>query len=175
MKSIILGGGCFWCIEAVFQRVKGITSVVSGYSGGETENPTYQSVSNHVGNHAEVVQIEYDETVITLPEILEIFFHLHDPTTPNRQGADVGPQYRSIVFYADEKERTIVSEAIDSAQASYPEDIVTEVVLRQPFYRAEEYHQNYYNTNTSQGYCNVVISPKLAKLREKYFTYTVED
>lgn len=169
MKEIILGGGCFWCIEAIFQRVRGVETVVSGYSGGESENPNYQSVSYGVGNHAEVVKITYDESVITLPELLEIFFHLHDPTTLNRQGADAGTQYRSIIFYDDEEEKSVILQALNDAQADWDDKIVTEIKLKDAFYDAEQYHQNYYNNNRTQGYCNVVISPKLAKLQEKYF------
>lgn len=166
MSSIVLGGGCFWCIEAVFQRAKGVESVVSGYAGGEEANPTYQE---H-GNHAEVVQITYDESVISLKTMLEIFFSIHDPTTLNFQGNDYGEQYRSIIL-CSESELKDVAEARDKAQADWDDPIVTEVKVLDKFYPAENYHQNYYNNNTSAGYCQVIINPKIAKFEKKFSEY----
>jgi len=168
MKEIILGGGCFWCIEAVFKRVDGVIEAISGYSGGKRENPSYKQVCGGATGHAEVVKVVYDEAKITLKELLEIFFAIHDPTTLNRQGADKGTQYRSVVYYKNEDEKKIIKEAIKQAQKNYTQKIVTEVSPKQPFYKAEEYHQNYYHTNPSQGYCQVVIKPKVQKFLTKF-------
>ncbi len=167
-REIILGGGCFWCIEAVFRRVNGVKEAVSGYSGGNRENPTYEQVCSGATGHAEVVRVVYDDEVITLDEILDIFFAVHDPTTPNRQGADVGTQYRSIVFYENEDEKKAIENAIQKAQQNYQNKIVTEVVPKQTFYKAEEYHQNYYDLNPYQGYCQMVIQPKVQKFLTKF-------
>ncbi len=160
---MIVGGGCFWCIEAVFRRVKGVIEAVSGYAGGSRANPTYQQVCSGAIGHAEVVKIVYDENVIMLDELLDIFFAIHDPTTLNRQGADVGTQYRSVVYYENEKEKEAIEAAIKRAQKNYKDPIVTEVSPKPIFYKAEEYHQNYYDTNPHQGYCQVVIQPKIQK------------
>ncbi len=163
LKEIILGGGCFWCIEAVFNRVKGVKEAISGYSGGERKNPTYQQVCSGATGHAEVVKIVYDDEIIDLDEILDIFFEIHDPTTLNRQGADIGTQYRSIIFYENSDEKKVIEKAIQKAQTKYKDKIVTEVSLKKPFYRAEDYHQNYYDNNPYQGYCQMVIQPKVQK------------
>jgi len=168
MKEIILGGGCFWCIEAVFKRVDGVIKAISGYSGGKRENPSYEQVCSGATGHAEVVKVVYDEAKITLKELLEIFFAIHDPTTLNRQGADKGTQYRSVVYYENEDEKKIIKEAIKDTQKDYTQKIVTQVSLKQPFYKAEVYHQNYYDTNPSQGYCQVVIKPKVQKFLTKF-------
>ena len=168
MKEIILGGGCFWCIEAVFKRVKGVREAISGYAGGERENPTYQQVCSGATGHAEVVKVVYDEDEVGLEELLEIFFAIHDPTTLNRQGADVGTQYRSVVYYGDEEEKQIINSAIDKAQKEYNDPIVTEVGPKPTFYEAESYHQNYYDTNPHQGYCQVVVRPKVQKFLTKF-------
>ncbi|MEG8947867.1 peptide-methionine (S)-S-oxide reductase MsrA [Rosettibacter firmus] len=169
-ESIILGGGCFWCTEAIFQRVKGITSVVSGYSGGNVANPTYELVCTGKTGHAEVVKITYDPKVITLEEILEIFFSTHDPTTLNQQGADIGTQYRSVIFYYNENQKRIAEDIIKKLESEkiWDKPIVTELMEFKNFYKAEDYHQNYYNNNTHQPYCSFVISPKLNKLK-KFF------
>lgn len=161
-----LGGGCFWCIEAVYERIEGIHSAVSGYAGGEKENPTYYDVSYGNTGHAEVVRIEYDPEVITFKEILDLFWRAHDPTTLNRQGADVGTQYRSIILYTDEKQAEIAGESISRLETSgqYADPIVTEIVPLVKFYTAEEYHQDYFENNPTAGYCRVVIAPKLKKL-----------
>lgn len=166
MKTIVLGGGCFWCIEAVFQQVKGVENVVSGYAGGTTDNPNY----NNIGDHAEVAQISYDEEVINLEQILEIFFGVHDPTTLNFQGNDYGEQYRSIILCED-RELETANKAKEKAQKNWDNPIVTEIKILDKFYPAENYHQNYYNNNTSAGYCQVVINPKLEKFRKNFEKY----
>lgn len=167
MKTIVLGGGCFWCIEAVYQRVKGVEEVVSGYAGGDLKDPTYEQ---H-GSHAEVVQITYYPDVISLETLFEIFFSVHDPTTVNRQGNDIGPQYRSIILCNDYLESELAHRVIDGVKDLWNNPIVTEVNLLEKFYPAEEYHQNYYNNNSQAGYCQVIINPKLAKFQEKFRAY----
>lgn len=168
--TVTLGGGCFWCVEAVFQRVKGIQNVVSGYSGGTFENPTYRQVTTGTTGHAEVIQLVFVPDEISFTEILEIFFSVHDPTTLNRQGADVGTQYRSVIFYHHEQQKEIALQAISELNRAkvFDNKIVTEIAPAGIFYRAEDYHQNYYNDNTRQPYCQVVIRPKLEKI-EKVF------
>ncbi len=167
---ITLGGGCFWCIEAAFSHVRGVLSAVSGYAGGQTENPNYQAVCSGDTGHAEVVQIEYNPAEISLPALLDIFFAIHDPTTPNRQGNDIGTQYRSVVFYHTQNQIETVAEAIAQAaeNAGGEARIVTEVLPVPDFYPAEEYHQRYFEKNPGQGYCQVIIAPKLAKLRRHF-------
>jgi len=165
-----IGGGCFWCIEAIFSEVKGIQSVTSGYSGGTVKNPSYREVTSGRTGHAEVVQLAFDPEIISCRDILEIFFHLHDPTTLNRQGADVGTQYRSVIFFHnDEQERVArkVFEEIDRSDL-WENPLVTEISPLQEFYIAEDYHQNYYSNNPNQPYCTFVISPKLSKLRKLF-------
>ena len=164
MKSIVLGGGCFWCIEAVFQQVIGVESVVSGYAGGTLINPTYE---NH-GTHAEVVKISYDESVTTLDTILEIFFSVHDPTTVNQQGNDIGTQYRSIILCNNHQEISKVRDYMIGIRDLWDNPIVTEVTLLDVFYPAEDYHQNYYQNNQSAGYCQVIINPKLKKFTANF-------
>jgi peptide-methionine (S)-S-oxide reductase len=164
MARLILGGGCFWCLEAVFQRVKGVTQVIPGYCGGTLEKPDYKTVCSGTSGHAEVVEITYDESIISLAQLLEIFFTIHDPTTLNRQGNDIGPQYRSIVFYQNEQQKLEIEKAIQRAQADYREPIVTQVVPQQTFWPAEEYHHNYFNNNSNQPYCQVVVGQKIEKL-----------
>jgi methionine-S-sulfoxide reductase len=169
-QTIVLGGGCFWCLEAVFQQVDGVLSVTSGYSGGVIENPTYRQVCQGSTGHAEVVEVIFDDQAISLTEILEIFFVIHDPTTLNRQGADVGTQYRSVVFYQTKNEQMVIEKIIQSFKEKelYNDPIVTQVLPLEKFYPAEEYHQNYYQNNPNQGYCQVVINPKLSKLKQKF-------
>ena len=162
-KQIVLGGGCFWCIEAVYNRVKGVLSAKSAYAGGKRENPTYENVCSGATGHAEVVVITYDADVITLEELLDIFFAIHDPTTLNQQGADKGTQYRSVIYYSDEEEKEIIKRSIAKHQAEFESKIVTEVSELPEVYEAEAYHQNYYALNAHQGYCQVVIAPKLQK------------
>ncbi len=163
-EKATLGGGCFWCIEAVYKRIEGVTSVVSGYAGGSTENPTYQEVCGGGTGHAEVVQVEYDPGRIGYEQILEAFWKAHDPTTPNRQGADVGTQYRSIILYGGEEQRRAAERSRQEAAARFRSPIVTEIRPLERFYPAEGYHQDYFAKNPSAGYCRVVIQPKLDKL-----------
>lgn len=167
-NSIVLGGGCFWCIEAAFEDAKGVHSVVSGFSGGDIKNPAYKEVVSGRTNHAEVCQINYDSTVISLDNLLEIFFLVHDPTTLNRQGYDVGSHYRSIVLYQNDFEKSKVESLVSYYNKEYFDGkIVTEVKKFEAFYHAEDYHQEYYKLNPSQPYCRAVIAPKLQKAREK--------
>jgi peptide-methionine (S)-S-oxide reductase len=166
-----LAGGCFWCLEAVYDELNGVLDVVSGYSGGHLENSTYYQVVNGNTGHAEVVQITFDPQQISFREILSVFFTIHDPTTLNRQGADVGTQYRSAIFYHSPEQKAAAEEIIREMEAEevWDNPIVTEVTPFQRFYPAEEYHQEYYAKNPGQGYCRVVIAPKVAKFRSKYF------
>jgi peptide-methionine (S)-S-oxide reductase len=159
-----LGGGCFWCTEAVLQRIEGVLSVVPGYAGGSTPNPTYEEVCSGETGHAEVISVAFDPNLITYDEILDIFWQAHDPTTLNRQGADTGTQYRSIILYADEAQKTAAEKSRKKAQAKFRDPIVTEIKPLDTFWKAEDYHENYYNTHGSAGYCRMVISPKLKKL-----------
>ena len=168
IKRLVLGGGCFWCIEAVFRRVKGVQSVVSAYTGGLRTNPTYENICTGATGHAEVVDIIYDNTIISLENLLEIFFVIHNPTTLNAQGADKGTQYRSVIYYNDEKEQKIINNFIQKIQANFEDTIITEVTKIQEIYPAESYHQNYYNLNSSQGYCQIVIAPKIQKFMLKF-------
>jgi peptide-methionine (S)-S-oxide reductase len=163
-EKATLGGGCFWCIEAVYKRVEGVRSVTSGYAGGSTPNPTYEQVCTGRTGHAEVTQIEYDPGAISYREILEIFWKAHDPTTLNRQGADVGTQYRSIIFYHGDDQRQIAEESKAQAQEQFSDPIVTEIEPLDVFYPAEGYHQDYFEMNPNAGYCRLVIHPKLKKL-----------
>ncbi|RMG92425.1 MAG: peptide-methionine (S)-S-oxide reductase [Chloroflexi bacterium] len=163
-----LGGGCFWCLEAIYQEIKGVKQVVSGYAGGSVPNPTYRQVCTGTTGHAEVVQVTFDPSIISYSELLEVFFRIHDPTTLNRQGADVGPQYRSVIFYHNETQREIAEEMKQKAQEWWPDPIVTEIAPLTAFYEAEAYHQNYFRDNPNQGYCRVVIDPKVRKFRAMY-------
>ncbi len=164
-----LGGGCFWCLEAVYQDVKGVESVVSGYAGGSTPNPTYRDIGTGRTGHAEVVQVTYDNDIISFDDLLNIFFTIHDPTTLNRQGADIGSQYRSVVLAHDDGQKAAVEAKIRELEsAGVWSNIVTEVALLDRFYRAEDYHQNYYRDNPNAGYCQVIIAPKVAKFRKMY-------
>lgn len=163
------GGGCFWCVEAAFERVRGVTGVVSGYAGGHTDDPTYEAVCRGTTGHAEVVQVTYDADVIDYRELLEVFFTIHDPTTEDRQGPDVGSQYRSIVLYHNERQREAVEEYIAELEAAGEYDrIVTDVEPLDTFYTAEEKHQNYYEKHPDQPYCRMQIPPKLEKLETKH-------
>lgn len=165
-SAIILGGGCFWCLDAAYREVRGILSSTAGYSGGAIDHPTYQKVASGATGHAEVVRLVYDEQVIDLDSILNIFWAIHDPTTPNRQGHDVGSQYRSCIFYEHESDRSVIDASIKMAQLVWKDPIATEVAKFKVFYPAEEEHQNYYAKNPEAGYCQVVINPKLQKLRQ---------
>ncbi len=171
-EVVTLGGGCFWCTEAVFDELRGVSQVTSGYSGGRVANPTYEQVCTGTTGHAEVVQITFDPKVISLKQILEVFFTVHDPTTLNRQGADVGTQYRSVIFYRDPQQKAIAEQTIKEVQESgiWSAPIVTEVAPFKAFYRAEDYHQQYFELNGQQPYCRMVIAPKVAKFREHYLS-----
>jgi peptide-methionine (S)-S-oxide reductase len=166
-----LGGGCFWCLEAVFQDLKGVEKVVSGYTGGASTNPNYRQVCSGTTNHAEVVQITFDPQIISFKDILEVFFSTHDPTSLNRQGGDVGTQYRSAVFYHTPNQKTIADQVIKEVGTAkiWDAPIVTEIVPLKTFYPAEDYHQEYYKTNPEQPYCQAVIAPKVSKFRKQYF------
>ncbi len=163
-NQIVLGGGCFWCLEAVYQRIDGIESVVSGYAGGEVENPTYEQVCTGDTGHAEVVLVTFNPEKISLSEVLDLFWKAHDPTTLNRQGHDVGTQYRSAIYYSTEEQRRIAEESTAEAGNQFSAAVVTEVAPLDRFYPAEDYHQNYFNAHPFAGYCRVVIAPKLKKL-----------
>ncbi|MFP5429991.1 MAG: peptide-methionine (S)-S-oxide reductase MsrA [Gammaproteobacteria bacterium] len=172
IEKAVLGGGCFWCLDAVFREVKGVTEVVSGYAGGARPNPSYEQICTGATGHAEVVQLSFDNSVITFRDLLDIFFAIHDPTTLNRQGHDVGTQYRSVVFCQDAAQKTVVQEAIAALNAATVLDhpVVTEVAEAAPFWPAEAYHQNYFAHHPGQGYCQVVIAPKLAKFRRQFLS-----
>ena len=165
-----LGGGCFWCVEAVYEELEGVVDVVSGYAGGHVVNPTYRQVCTGKTGHAEVVQVTFDPDVTSYREILQVFFAIHDPTTLNRQGADVGTQYRSAIFYHNESQREIAEAMIESleSEGEWKNPIVTQVEPLDAFYPAEDYHQEYYRSHKSQPYCRAVISPKLKKFRKKF-------
>ena len=167
-----LGGGCFWCLEAVYKELRGVGRVVSGYAGGWVENPTYRQVCEGTTGHAEVVQLTFDPSAVSYRELLEVFFTIHDPTTPNRQGADIGTQYRSAVFYHTDEQRETAERVIAELTAGgvWGAPIVTEVVPLETFYPAEDYHQEYYRNNPNQGYCRVVVTPKVAKARQKFLS-----
>ena len=165
-----LGGGCFWCLEAVYERLEGVSRVISGYAGGSVPDPTYEQVCSGMTGHAEVVQVEFDPAVTSYREILEVFFTLHDPTTPDRQGPDVGTQYRSAIFYGSDEQREAAELLIGELEREdvFPDPIVTELEALTEFYPAEAYHQEYYGRNPSQPYCRLVIAPKVAVLRRKF-------
>jgi peptide-methionine (S)-S-oxide reductase len=165
MEKATFGGGCFWCIEAVYQRLPGVQSVVSGYAGGTKPNPTYEEVCTGKTGHAEVAQINYDPTKISYEQLLEVFWHAHDPTTLNRQGGDVGAQYRSVIFYHDEKQKVAAVESKAEARKSFDDPIVTEIQPLKEFYPAENYHQDYYRNHMNAPYCTFIIKPKLKKLK----------
>lgn len=170
MEIATIGGGCFWCTEAIFRRLKGVEEVTSGYAGGARQDPSYEQVTTGATGHAESVQVEFDPSIISYAKLLEIFFNLHDPTTLNRQGADEGSQYRSVIFYHSENQRNIAEKVRDEIADSglYHDPIITEIVPFEAFYTAEEYHQNFYETNENQGYCSYVITPKIHKLLKEY-------
>ena len=168
MRTFVLGGGCFWCLDAVYQKTKGVSAVVSGYTGGHDRNPDYYAVCSGTTGHAEVVAVTFDEEVVPAEVILDMFFVLHDPTTLNRQGYDVGTQYRSSMFYETTEEKILFEDAIERNQPLWGHPIVTEVSRLPVFHRAEEIHQDYYGKFPEQGYCQVIINPKLAKARKYY-------
>ena len=166
-QTLVVGGGCFWCTEATYELVPGVKNVVSGYAGGHVENPTYKQIGGGNTGHAEVIRIEYDPKVVTLDALLDLFWTVHDPTTLNRQGADEGPQYRSIILYADDTQKQAAERSKEAAQARFSEPIVTEIVPLSTFYVAEDYHQDYFRNNPNAGYCQFVIKPKVKKLKQQ--------
>jgi peptide-methionine (S)-S-oxide reductase len=175
MATITLGGGCFWCIEATLDRVEGVRQVVPGYAGGDTEDPTYDEVCSGTTGHAEVVQVTFDEAVLSLRELLHVFFSVHDPTTEDREGHDVGSQYRSIVLWHDDDQRAVVEDVVDElGETIYEDPIVTELGPLEAFHEAEDKHHDYYERNPKQGYCQLVIDPKLEKLRSQWTDKVVE-
>lgn len=170
MKTAVFGGGCFWCTEAIFQMLKGVSKVEPGYAGGKTDNPSYAKVSSGTTGHAEVTRVTYDAGVISFEDLLAVFFGSHDPTTPNRQGADVGEQYRSVIFYANEQEEQESRDKIQEIQESLKDGsrVVTEVLPLETFFPAEDYHRNYYKENASAPYCQLIIEPKIEKIRKRF-------
>lgn len=170
LEVTTLAGGCFWCLEAVYDELKGVEDVVSGYSGGNVANPSYERVCTGDTGHAEAVQVTFDPQIVSYRQLLEVFFTIHDPTSLNRQGADVGTQYRSVIFYHNAEQKAIAEQVMSEleAQKLWKKPIVTELVPFESFYPAEEYHQEYFKRNPYQGYCMVVIAPKVAKFRHKY-------
>ncbi len=169
LEQATLAGGCFWCLEAAFLELRGVERVVSGYAGGHVDNPTYQQVCSGLTGHAEVVQIDFDPKIISYRDLLEVFFTIHDPTTLDRQGYDVGTQYRSAIFYHSDEQKAIAEAAIAEMAGIWDDPIVTELTPLPRFYPAEDYHQNYFENNPNQPYCRAVVAPKVAKVRQKYF------
>lgn len=168
MKTFVLGGGCFWCLDGGYRQLRGVTDVVSGYTGGNWPNPSYQQVCDGVTGHAEVVSVSFDESIINEQDILDAFFVMHDPTQLNRQGADVGTQYRSAMFYSNPEQHEAFKQAVARAQLSWGPRVVTELVQLADFWPAEDYHQNYFAKNPGQGYCLAVVAPKVQKVRAKF-------
>lgn len=170
LETATLAGGCFWCTEAIFKRLKGVTSVVPGYAGGEKPNPSYDEVCSGTTGHAEAIQIQFDPSIISYDKILDVFWHLHDPTALNQQGNDIGAQYRSAIFYHNEKQKRIAEESKEELEKSeaFNMPIVTQIVPFTNFYKAENYHQNYYDQNKSASYCQIVIDPKIQKLIKEF-------
>ena len=167
-QELIVGGGCFWCTEAVFELLRGVSDVESGYANGHTLDPTYRDICTGETGHAEVIKITYDDSIITSDTLLDIFFLVHNPTTLNQQGADRGTQYRSTILYTNEETKDTAQAAMEAAQADFKEPIVTVIEALESYYKAENYHQDYYRQNATQGYCMAVIPPKLAKLKAKF-------
>lgn len=168
MTTYVLAGGCFWCLDAVYRQVRGVDRVVSGYTGGDLPYPTYEQVSIGNTGHAEAVQVTFDESVVPGSVVLDLFFLVHDPTTPNRQGNDIGTQYRSMMLYADDAQKEVFESAAERAKEHWGDAIVTEIVPLTEFYPAEDYHQDYFNKNPGNGYCSIVIEPKIVKARKRY-------
>jgi peptide-methionine (S)-S-oxide reductase len=175
MTTYVLAGGCFWCLDAVYRRLKGVDAVVSGYVGGGTISPSYEQVSTGETGHAEAVKITFDETTIPAKDILDLYFLIHDPTTLNRQGNDVGTQYRSAMFYTDDEQKTVFEEALERAKEHWDNPIVTKIEKLDTFYEAEDYHQDYFNKNPGNGYCSIVIAPKIVKARAAYTKWFKEN
>ena len=175
-ETAVFGAGCFWCVEAIYQRVNGVTDIESGYAGGHVQDPTYRQVTTGKTGHAEVIKLEYDPSVISFEELLEVFWHTHNPTTLNRQGADVGTQYRSAIFFLTEEQKEVAEKSLEKTDASdlWEDPIVTEITPLSNYSTAEDYHQNYFNNNPNAGYCSIVIAPKLAKFK-KDFPHLLQD
>ena len=167
-ESAILGGGCFWCLEAIYQELKGVSHVESGYAGGHIPNPTYEQICEGKTGHAEVVRVEFDPAAVSYRDILEVFFTIHDPTTPNRQGNDIGTQYRSVIYYQSPAQYETAKQVIAEMANVWDAPIVTELLPLSSYYKAEEYHQNYFRRNPMQGYCAFVVAPKVAKFRSVF-------
>lgn len=169
-ETVTLGGGCFWCLEAVYDEMKGVERVESGYTGGDVENPTYKAVCTGTTGHAEVVQVTYDTDVISYDDVLNVFFTIHDPTTLNRQGADVGTQYRSVIYYHTDEQKRLAEQKIQQLadEGVWDDPIVTEIAPLEDYYPAEDYHQDYFKNNPNAGYCQVVVAPKVTKFRQKF-------
>jgi len=169
-ETATFGAGCFWCVEAIFQRVSGVIEVESGYAGGDVDDPTYEEVVSGTTGHAEVARVTFNPDIITFEEVLEVFWHTHNPTTLNRQGADVGTQYRSAIFYHTEKQKEIAEKSLEKTDKSdlWEDPIVTEITKVSKYSKAEDYHQNYFNNNPNAGYCSVVIAPKVKKFKEDF-------
>lgn len=169
-ETAVFGAGCFWCVEAIYERVNGVISVESGYAGGHVKNPSYKQVTTGTTGHAEVARLEYDPNIISYEELLEVFWHTHNPTTKNRQGADVGPQYRSVIFYMNDEQKEIAEKSLKKTDASdlWEDPIVTEIEPLSNYSVAENYHQNYYENNPNAGYCSIVIAPKIAKFKKDF-------
>ncbi len=174
METFVLGGGCFWCLDPVFRRLKGVTNVVVGYAGGNVESPDYYQVSSGTTGHAEVVKVNFDAATLPAEDLLDLFFLIHDPTTLNRQGNDVGTQYRSIMLYSDGTQKAVFEKAIQRATKHWNDPIVTELKPLEVFYEAEAEHQDYFNKNPAAGYCTIVIEPKIIKARKAYKKYFKE-
>ena len=170
-ETIYLGGGCFWCIETIFAQLNGVVEVISGYMGGNKEEAKYENVCTGKTGHAEVVKVLFDINIISLSKILEVFFYVHDPTSVNRQGNDIGPQYRSVIFYSKKSQIKVIDNCIKKINNKFNDEIVTEVNSKMEFYKAEDYHVDYYNLNQNEIYCSVVISPKLESFKEKFRNY----
>lgn len=176
LEKATFGAGCFWCVEAIFEEVKGVKTVEAGYAGGKTKDPTYREVSSGTTGHAEVAHITFNPDIVSYEQLLEVFWHTHNPTTKNRQGADVGPQYRSVIFYHNDKQKKIAEKSLKKTDESdlWEDPIVTDIEPIKNFSKAENYHQNYYENNPNAGYCQVVIAPKLKKFR-KEFSYLLKE
>jgi peptide-methionine (S)-S-oxide reductase len=168
LETAILGGGCFWCIEAVYNQLQGVHSAISGYSGGKEANPSYREVCYGKTDHVEVVEVAFDNSIITFEDILRVFFSIHDPTTLHRQGNDIGSQYRSVIFYGDAAQQAAAAQIIAEAQDLWPSPIVTAVEPAMPFYAAEDYHQEYFKHHGHEPYCSVVVAPKVSKFRKQW-------
>ncbi len=171
MEKATFAGGCFWCTEAIFEQLKGVEKVVSGYTGGNVENPSYEKVVMEDTGHAESIQITFDSQLISYKDLLYVFLRTHDPTTPNQQGYDIGDMYRSVIFYENEDQKKLAEEAITEVQKEYPSPVVTEVLELGKFYEAEDYHQDFYKNNPDKTYCKLVIDPKISKLKKEFGKY----